>query len=405
MIVRENQSDRPSSAQAEGASPACDATRGVRVGGRPLLAGLALVSVGVAVGAQADGEIAQAALAGAMVLPLMWLAGLVQVGATSRWARIAAWAWLWLILAGLAGFGVLLVAQVQFGASGERLADDVPPAAWWPVLAALVLSGAGLLLGILLAASGGWAGAVRRLGGHVDRHGAAHALGSIGLIVFCVVSFAPLAALGGEAPFLLILAEDPEALSGERGDTGELLDTYYQLAWTVPLAFLLVGVPIRRGLRAGLDRLGIRPLRPRDLPLALVLTLALYVVGWTVDEGVVRVWDRLEWPVTDGDLVDTLFSASLTPLGAVASAFAAGFGEELLVRGALQPRFGWFLPNLAFVAGHAYQYGPDALLSVFTLGAMLAGIRARWNTSVAIAAHVLYDLLLFMGAALDWPGF
>ncbi len=405
MHARANQPHQPSSALAEGASSARDATRDAMVGGRPLLAGLALVSAGVAVGAQADGELAQAALAGAMVLPLMWLAGLVQVGATSRGARIAAWAWLWLILAGLAGFGVLLVAQAQFGASGERLADDVPPAAWWPVLAAFVLSGAGLLLGILLAASGGWAGAVRRLGGHVDRHGAAHALGSIGLIVFCVVSFAPLAALGGEAPFLLILAKDPEALSGERGDTGELLDTYYQLAWTVPLAFLLVGVPVGRGLRAGLARLGIRPLRVPDVPLALGLTLALFLVGTAVDAGVAQIWDLFGWPATDADLVDTLFSAALTPIGAVASAVAAGLGEELLVRGALQRRFGWFLPNLAFVAGHAYQYGPDALLSVFALGSILAWIRARWSTSVAIVAHILYDLLLFMGTALAWPGF
>lgn len=398
--------DRPATRTSDPSSP--------RPAGRPLFVGLALVTVGVSLGAQAEGEVAQAALAGAMSLPLLWLAALVQVGAGSRGARVAAWAWLWLMLLGLALFGVLLVAQVQFGAAGERLdaagidegrlGGDLV-AGWWPVLAALGLGGAGVLLGVVLALSGGWVGAVRRLGGSVDRGSVAHALGGVGLIAFCAVSFAPLVALGGEAPFLLILAEDSAALSGERGDSGELLDTYYQLAWTVPLAFLLVGVPIRRGLRAGLDRLGIRPLRPRDLPLALVLTLALYVVGWTVDEGVVRVWDRLEWPVTDGDLVDTLFSASLTPLGAVASAFAAGFGEELLVRGALQPRFGWFLPNLAFVAGHAYQYGPDALLSVFTLGAMLAGIRARWNTSVAIAAHVLYDLLLFMGAALDWPGF
>ena len=56
---------------------------------------------------------------------------------------------------------------------------------------------------------------------------------------------------------------------------------------------------------------------------------------------------------------------------------------------ALQPRFGWLLPNLAFTASHAHQYGPDALLSVFVLGAVLAGIRARWSTSLSIVAHIL----------------
>ena len=71
-----------------------------------LLAALSVLVVG---GMLADGEVGQAAVAGATILPFMWLAGLVQLGARSGTARVAAWAWLWLLLVGIAAFGLLAV--------------------------------------------------------------------------------------------------------------------------------------------------------------------------------------------------------------------------------------------------------------------------------------------------------
>ena len=94
-------------------------------------------------------------------------------------------------------------------------------------------------------------------------------------------------------------------------------------------------------------------------------------------------------------------AVALSPLGALVAATAAGLGEELMMRGVLQPRFGWLLPNLAFTAAHALQYNLDALIGVFVLGAILALVRARWSTSEAIVAHALYDLVLFLGGAFD----
>ena len=371
-----------------------------------LLAALTVLVVG---GMLTGWELAQAAFAGATVLPFMWLAGLVQLGARSVAARVAAWAWLGLLLVGLAGFDLIAI----FGAltpTDELIADEPPDEVLLadllvPMIVMLGVSGLGLLVGLVLAATGAWATLGRRLGGHLDRGSLAHAIGFVGLVTFCFLAFAPLIALGGEAPLLLAIAADPDFLGDERGDAGTLLDTYYELASTIPLAFMLVGVPALRGVRAGLARLGVRPLSWRHAPLALGLTTVLLAVGLAVDEATAAIWDLFGWPTTDAELVDELFRAALTPVGAVASAVAAGLGEELLVRGALQPRFGWLLPNLAFTAVHAYQYGPDALLSVFVLGAVLAAIRARWSTSLSIVAHILYDLVLFLGAAYAWPGF
>jgi membrane protease YdiL (CAAX protease family) len=93
--------------------------------------------------------------------------------------------------------------------------------------------------------------------------------------------------------------------------------------------------------------------------------------------------------------------AALTPVGAFVAAIAAGLGEELMMRGVLQPRFGWLLPNLAFTAAHALQYNLDALVGVFVLGAILALVRARWSLTEGIIAHALYDLVLFLGGSLE----
>jgi membrane protease YdiL (CAAX protease family) len=127
----------------------------------------------------------------------------------------------------------------------------------------------------------------------------------------------------------------------------------------------------------------------------------LWVVGTVLDQVTFWLWGATGWPRTDPELVNRMMGAALSPVGAVVAAIAAGLGEELMMRGVLQPRFGWLLPNLTFMAAHALQYNLDALLSVFVLGALLALVRARWSTSEAIVAHTLYDLVQFLGGSLE----
>ena len=110
-------------------------------------------------------------------------------------------------------------------------------------------------------------------------------------------------------------------------------------------------------------------------------------------------------PTTDGALVRRLFGAPIsTPLGILIVGLSAGVGEELVTRGLLQPRLGWFLPNLAFAAAHAFQYGADGLLVVFVVGSVLAYVRHRWNTTASIITHMTYDIVLLLMALFGAPG-
>src|SRR5688572_21057622 len=94
-----------------------------------------------------------------------------------------------------------------------------------------------------------------------------------------------------------------------------------------------------------------------------------------------RLWVLISWPVTDEEAFSELLGFALTPMGAVLTSLSAGIGEELAIRGALQPRLGILLPTLFFTSLHAMQYNWDSLLIVFILGLVMAIVRARTNTT------------------------
>ena len=75
-------------------------------------------------------------------------------------------------------------------------------------------------------------------------------------------------------------------------------------------------------------------------------------------------------------------------------AAAAGIGEELFFRGALQPIFGIVPTSLIFAISHV-QYGlSPATLTVFLLSVVLGIIRKRSNTTVSILVHFGYNFIL-----------
>jgi len=226
------------------------------------------------------------------------------------------------------------------------------------------------------------------------------------LVSFTLIAIVPLIVLGARAPLLQMVQHNPSSFEPARSPAGQMLDQLYGLFWTMLVALVAAGAPLRDG-RATLRRLGLLPLRRRDLPTLGGMILALVVLGFSLGALTSVVWGWAGWPRTDQNAVSQLFGAVtvISPLGALVTGATAGLGEELLTRGLLQPRFGWLLPNLAFTAVHAYQYGPDAIVTVFVVGSVLAAVRARWNTSASALVHGGYDSVLLLGQALGLPGF
>lgn len=98
-----------------------------------------------------------------------------------------------------------------------------------------------------------------------------------------------------------------------------------------------------------------------------------------------------------GDRMARALGETLTPLSlpnAVLIAFASGLAEELLFRGALQPRVGLLMASVMFGALH---FGPRRDLLPWTAFAILAGLTFGWlyewtgNLIAPVVAHTLIN--------------
>lgn len=222
---------------------------------------------------------------------------------------------------------------------------------------------------------------------------------ALGLVLaFTLICLAPLLILG-TAPLLLLLQSLPDPQSffdDDRGVAGLFRDQLYSLCWTLVAAVWAVGYGIRRTWPETLERLGLRRLNRRDWLVALILTAVVFGQGALGDWAITRLWTALNWPVTDAATLEVMFAPFISVTGAVVIGVTAGLGEEVAVRGILQPRLGILLSNAFFTALHAYQYGWDALTAVFLTGLCLGLIRKYTSTSVSAIVHGGFDFILVM---------
>jgi len=70
---------------------------------------------------------------------------------------------------------------------------------------------------------------------------------------------------------------------------------------------------------------------------------------------------------------------------------SAGICEEILFRGALQPKFGIIPTALLFTFLHIQYTALWMLFIIFVIGIILGYVRKRTNTTTAIVAHSTYD--------------
>jgi membrane protease YdiL (CAAX protease family) len=175
--------------------------------------------------------------------------------------------------------------------------------------------------------------------------------------------------------------------------TAELaLDIWDILLTGLPLVLVGlagVGLLIRRDGRRTLQRLGLLRLTWRQLLFAVVVTGLLLAFDW----GVNQVWERVDpagYELIER-VTDNIFGNLMTISGAIVLGLSAGISEELLFRGALQPRLGLLLATFLFTIGHL-QYGLTiATLEVFVIGLVLGLIRNRTHTTVTILIHAGYN--------------
>ncbi len=207
------------------------------------------------------------------------------------------------------------------------------------------------------------------------------------LAVHAVTAVAVVLTLVGSVLLFTALQEEPEA-------TIPFYPTepFTSILGDAALAFAGVGLFLARGPRQSLARLDLRRLRLRHVLGALVVAAAFHVVVGAMEYAESRLLPTVH-------ALEERFQyefVGLPPiLGGVLVSIAAGVGEEMLFRGALQPRLGVVMTSLLFGAVHV-QYQVPGMLMIFAVGLALGVLKQRTSTTFTACVHVIYDIGAFV---------
>lgn len=189
----------------------------------------------------------------------------------------------------------------------------------------------------------------------------------------------------------------PELLDSMRESPGTLATPdalFAQLLGEIAVALAGVGWLVRRRWPEVRERLGLQSMRLRHLwlvPAGLLGAIALN----SGMEMLQRTYLHALWQ-RDQE-VTRLLAGEMPVWSALVLGLSAGVGEEITVRGALQPRLGLVLTAVLFACGHV-QYSWWGMLTIALLGLLLGGVRRLSNTTTAIVVHSLYDIFAVLTA-------
>lgn len=173
--------------------------------------------------------------------------------------------------------------------------------------------------------------------------------------------------------------------------TGTLL---VNLITFVALAFVAVGYRIYRSGPEAVHRLGLIRPSGKAVAVGLASVIACFILS-IIGSLLTRyfqpgLFDTLQKSIPD------LTSGIRNPLGAALLGLTAGIGEEMLFRGAIQPRFGIFLTAILFALLHS-QYGWTwVIVGLFGIGILLGIERKYFGTTTSIITHAVYNFLVVL---------
>jgi membrane protease YdiL (CAAX protease family) len=166
------------------------------------------------------------------------------------------------------------------------------------------------------------------------------------------------------------------------------------LAQDIPLfilAFVGVGLFVRRTPRQAVERLGLLPPRQAWWWLVAVAGVGVFLaVAFGIEAVANVVAPDQQKRVTDVSTV--LFSHFNNPAAVIFLGVMAAVVEETLFRGALVPRLGVIVTSVLFAALHTQYALSFATLEVFVLGVGLGWLRLQAGTLPCIVTHAGYDI-------------
>jgi uncharacterized protein len=336
---------------------------------------------------------------------LVYLANQVEAARTSqdgtenveRWTRWVRW-----LLYGLAAMTFFLGLNVfQIAGVSQLMGDDVPANLAQDVPEISLRDGL-LVFAVAIAAGGGilllvssapvrahvqeW---VNRLGGVYNADSLVHLAAAalmLAIVVWMLVTFVMEGGISG-------VAERIQQNGFQPGDVA------FQAVLQIVVTALGVGFAIRRGLAEVISRLGLRWPTVQDLTwgAGLGFVFVIVLIGFNA------IWVALTSP----ELLEEQTAAAMELNAAFATlplafllSISAAFGEEIWIRGGLQPVFGIFITSIFFAALHIQVAFTPATLIIFGVSLGLGWLRWRYSTTAAIVAHFTFNFVQLSLASL-----
>ncbi len=160
----------------------------------------------------------------------------------------------------------------------------------------------------------------------------------------------------------------------------------------VLVAYAAVGYRIHRTGSEATDRLGLRwpDLKTIGFGLAFVIpSFAASMLG-----SILTVAFQPDVVSNLEETMEQMTSGLQNPIGALFIGLSAGIGEEVLFRGAVQPRYGIAIAALFWTALHVQYDISFVLLGLFGVGFVLGLERRYFGTTAAIITHAVYNMIV-----------
>jgi membrane protease YdiL (CAAX protease family) len=189
-----------------------------------------------------------------------------------------------------------------------------------------------------------------------------------------------------------VLSPDPVDAGADVGIGAHLV----QFGAEIAFAYILVGLGITRGLKHATARLGLVRPTLRTVGIGVAAVFAAYVV--VAAGGIATYLFQPDVSKEIDAITKEITSDVQNPLGAIFFGLGAGAGEELLLRGAIQPKFGLLTTSILFALLHS-QYGISfVLLGIFLVGVILGLERKYLGTTAAIITHAIFNTIAVLAS-------
>lgn len=162
----------------------------------------------------------------------------------------------------------------------------------------------------------------------------------------------------------------------------------------VGLAYIAVGYRNYRTGEQATARLGLRMPTVQHVGIGLVAVIPAFIFSMTGSFLTALfqpdVIDRLT------ETIDNMTSGVQNPAGALLLGLTTGIGEEVLFRGAIQPRFGILMTTVLWTLLHTQYELTWVIVGLLLMGIMLGLIRNRYGTTAAIITHAVYNAIVVL---------